>query len=177
VVGLSDTRDVAIEEGSNPMIRQFQFEAEIYDSLSCVPMAARRKLDRLGIKIGLQQWRQLGRGERLMICHAPAENVDECGALRLFIEEATILHSGTPPRELDDEVRRSALPPATPPSIVVHNAAAAGVTITQKEWDRLDDDQRYALIKLGGVDKPSHNFKAALAELITVDGRSVEARG
>ena len=53
------------------MIRKFQFEAEIYDSLSCLPMAARRKLDELGIKIGFDQWQQLGRGERLMICHAP----------------------------------------------------------------------------------------------------------
>jgi hypothetical protein len=33
-------------------------------------MAVRRKLDRLGIKIGLEQWELLGRGERLMICHA-----------------------------------------------------------------------------------------------------------
>src|SRR5262249_52580966 len=41
------------------MIRQFQFEAEIYQSLSCVPMQARRKLDAVGIKVHLAQWQQL----------------------------------------------------------------------------------------------------------------------
>ena len=148
------------------MIRQFQFEAEIYNSLSCVPMAARRKLDRLGIKIGLQQWQQLGRGERLMICHAPADSTAECDALRLFIEEAALARSGEPPRELGMEVRQAASPPAEPPPRLIANADSLGVKITAREWQRLDDDQRYALIKLGGEQKPSHNFKAALAEFL-----------
>ncbi len=30
------------------MIRKFKFEDQIYESLSCLPMAARRKLDALG---------------------------------------------------------------------------------------------------------------------------------
>ena len=54
------------------MIRKFKFEEEIYESLNCLPMAARRKLDALGVKLSLAQWEQLGRGERLMICHAPS---------------------------------------------------------------------------------------------------------
>ena len=29
------------------MIRKFEFEADIYESLNCLPMAARRKLDAL----------------------------------------------------------------------------------------------------------------------------------
>ncbi len=46
------------------MIRKFKFEDEIYESLNCLPMAARRKLDSLGVKLSLAQWEQLGRGER-----------------------------------------------------------------------------------------------------------------
>src|ERR1700676_4508899 len=72
------------------MMRRSQFEAEVYESLSCLPMAARRKLDLLGIKISLDQWQHLGRGERLMICHAPTNSAEESGALRLFIDEAPI---------------------------------------------------------------------------------------
>jgi hypothetical protein len=67
------------------MIRKFKFEHQIYESLNCLPMAARRKLDALGIKISLAQWEQLGRGERLMICHAPSGSEDERQALRTFI--------------------------------------------------------------------------------------------
>jgi len=47
------------------MMRQFKFEDEIHRTLSCVPMAVRRKLDKVGVKISLDQWQALGRGERL----------------------------------------------------------------------------------------------------------------
>jgi hypothetical protein len=148
------------------MMRQFDFEAEIYQSLSCLPMAARRKLDRLGLKISLEQWQRLSRGERLMICHAPASTPDECEALRLFIGEVAVARSGLPPRPLSDESRKEAEPPAEPPPPLVTNAKEFGVALTAREWDRLDDDERYALIKLGGAPRPSHNFKAALHELL-----------
>jgi len=148
------------------MIRKFKFEAEIYESLSCVPMAARRKLDALGIKIGLTQWQQLGRGERLMICHAPSGSDEERDALRTFIEEATIARAGSAPKTLAEDVRRSADPPKRPPGLLAGNARATGVELDDAAWARLDDDQRYALIKLGDGAKPSHNFKAALEEFL-----------
>ena len=46
--------------GSVAMMRKFKFEAEIYDSLNCLPLAARRKLDALGIKLHLAQWGSSG---------------------------------------------------------------------------------------------------------------------
>ena len=148
------------------MMRQFNFEAEIYESLSCLPMAARRKLDRLGLKISLEQWQRLSRAERLMICHAPASMPDECEVLRLFIHEVAVARSGFPPRPLSDDSRKEAEPAAAPPAALVANANRLGVALTTREWERLDDDERYALIKLGGVARPSHNFKAALGELL-----------
>jgi hypothetical protein len=147
------------------MMRRFQFEAEVYESLSCLPMTARRKLDQLGIKIGLEQWQQLGRGERLMICHAPTASADETEALRIFINEVTLARCGTKPKELPEEKRQGAQPPASVPALLVENAKANGVALTQSAWGALDDEQRYALIKLG-IEKQSHNFKAALAEFV-----------
>ena len=82
------------------MIRKFTFEAEIYDSLNCLPLAARRKLDALGIKLHLAQWGQFGRGERLMICHAPTDSDDERSALRIFIEEVALARTGSPAKAL-----------------------------------------------------------------------------
>jgi hypothetical protein len=147
------------------MMRRFQFEAEVHDSLSCLPMAARRKLDQLGIKIGLEQWQQLGRGERLMICHAPTASAEETEALRIFINEVTLAKCGMKPKELPEETRQSAKPPAAAPALLVENARASGVALTPAVWAALDDDQRYALIKLG-VEKQSHNLKAALDEFV-----------
>jgi hypothetical protein len=90
--------DGAVQEFA--MIRKFKFEDEIYESLNCLPMAARRKLDALGVKLSLAQWERLGRGERLMICHAPSASEEERDALRTFIEEATIERAGLAPKTL-----------------------------------------------------------------------------
>jgi hypothetical protein len=146
------------------MIRKFNFEADIYESLNCLPMAARRKLDALGIKIHLAQWEQFGRGERLMICHAPAEADEERSALRTFIEEVTIARTGSPAQVLPHDARQSAYPPAHPPLALVQHARAFGVELDDDAWAALDDDQRYALIKLGDAERPSHNLELALRE-------------
>jgi hypothetical protein len=154
------------------MIRKFKFEADIYESLKCLPMAARRKLDALGIKIHLAQWEQFGRGERLMICHAPANTEEERCALRTFIEEVTIARTGSPATVLPEEARQSAYPPAHPPLSLVHNARAFGVALDEGAWTALDDDQRYALIKLGDSEKPSHNLELALQEFFESGSRA-----
>jgi hypothetical protein len=148
------------------MIRKFNFESEIYESLNCLPMAARRKLDALGIKLHLAQWEQFGRGERLMICHAPADSEEERDALRIFIEEVALARTGAPAKILPDVARRSANPPDHPPQPLVQHARASGVELDEQAWAVLDDDQRYALIKLGDSERPSHNLELALQEFL-----------
>ncbi len=147
------------------MIRKFKFEDEIYSSLSCLPMAARRKLDQLGLKIGFDQWQQLSRGERLMICHAPIAAEDEVEALRMFVNDVMLAKCGATPKELPPEKRQGVNPPKMVPPKLVESAQASGVALTQAAWANLDDDERYALIKLG-VEKESHKLKAALDELV-----------
>jgi len=147
------------------MIRKFKFEDEIYQSLSCLPMAARRKLDQLGLKIGFDQWQQLSRGERLMICHAPISTDDEVDALRLFVNEVMLAKCGAAPKGLPPEKLQGVNPPASVPPRLVESAHHSGVNLTQAAWAALDDDERYALIKLG-VEKESHKLKAALEEFV-----------
>jgi hypothetical protein len=146
------------------MIRRFNFESDIYETFYCVPMAVRRKLDRLGLKIGLAQWQKLRLGERLAVCHLPADSQEECDALRLFIREAVFDRTGSEPKVLDAAERTSAEPPAEPPRRLVENARAEGIELDQSKWTSLDADQRYALCKLGGTADKSHNFGAALRE-------------
>ena len=94
------------------------FEAETYQSLNCLPMAAPRKLDTIGIKLYLAQWEQLGRGERLIICHAPADSEEQRSALRTFIREIAMARTGSPANILPDDTRRSANPPDHPPPLL-----------------------------------------------------------
>ncbi len=148
------------------MMRRFRFEDEIYSSLYCVPMAVRRKLDRLGVKIGLKQWQALGRGERLAVCHLPADSDEEAEALKLFIREAVQSRSGEEPKSIPEAERIAADPPPEPPAVLVQNLSALGVALDRGAWTRLDSDERYALVKLGGGKETSHNLKAACAEFL-----------
>jgi hypothetical protein len=148
------------------MIRRFNFEDEVHHSLACVPMAVRRKLDRVGVKVSLEQWQALAQHERLAVCHLPTDSAEERDAVRTFVEESVKTRTGTATKPLSEEVKRSADPPDAPPTRLIENARSAGVTLDQPIWDRLDADARYALIKLGGGAEHSHNFPAALRELI-----------
>jgi hypothetical protein len=148
------------------MIRRFNFEDEIHQDLGCVPMAMRRKLDRVGIKISLAQWQALGLGERLALCHLPVESTDECDAVRIFASEAVEARSGSCVKPLPEASRASAEPPPHPPARLIEHARVEGFTLNQPAWDQLDSDQRYALIKLGDTATPSHNLPAALAEFV-----------
>ena len=67
---------------------------------------------------------------------------------------------------LGEAQRAVADPPARLPAPLAERARAAGVTLDQAAWERLDADERYALIKLGGGAEVSHNLAAALAELV-----------
>ena len=146
------------------MIRKFKFEDEMHESLQCVPMAVRRKLDRVGLKIGLEQWKSLDRGERLAICHFPVDSSEECDGLGVFIREAMKRRFGVEPKSLTEAQKASAEPPAAPPDRVVSHARAAGFDLSHAIWSRLDGDERFALLKMGDAEMPSHNLGAALKE-------------
>jgi hypothetical protein len=148
------------------MLRRFKFEDEVYSSLSCVPMAVRRKLDKVGLKISLAQWQKLSRGERLAVCHLPIDSPDEREVIKLFLDEAVRDRSGDVPKPLSDDARSAADPPSEPPPELMTRAAQLGISLGPTQWQRLDDDERYALIKLGVGAEPSHNFGAALHEFL-----------
>jgi hypothetical protein len=144
------------------MMREFMFEEEMHQSFACVPMAVWRKLDRVGVKIGLKQWQALGRGERLANCHLPIDHENECETLKLFIGEAVVRAWGEQPKTLVESERAIAEPPHTLPAEVAAAACAEGVRLDQAAWERLDANERDALINLGGGARHGHN--SALAE-------------
>lgn len=157
------------------MMRRFKFEDEMHESLQCVPMAVRRKLDRVGLKVGLEQWKSLDRGERLAICHLPSDADDERDALASFIREAMMRRFGVEPKQLSDAQRASAEPPASPPAQLIAHAAHLGFDVAGGAWSRMDADERFALIKMGDAATPSHNLGAALSEF-QVPASATQAR-
>jgi hypothetical protein len=145
------------------MMREFMFEEEMHQSLAGVPMAVRRKLDRVGVKIGLKQWQALGRGERLAICHLPIDHENQRETLNLFITEAVERACGEQPKTRRKRARHRRTAPHTLPAEVAAQRAPRA-RLDQAAWERLDADERHALINLVGGARHSHNLAAALAE-------------
>jgi hypothetical protein len=125
-----------------------------------------------GLNFILAQWEQLGRGDRLMICHAPADSEEEQSALRTFIEEVALARTDSPAKILSDDARRSANAPDHPPQVLVQHVRAFGIELNDTAGAALNDDQRCALIKLGDSERPSHNLELALQEFFENDAQT-----
>jgi hypothetical protein len=150
----------------HPEMRRFDFESDIYETLSCVPMAVRHKLDCAGIKITLQQWEALPLAQRRILCELPHQTQSQLSHLSELICQRIRECSGEQPSVLSSEQRHAAFPPSELRSRLADNAYALGFALSPERWTSLDDDERYALMKLGGGLRTKRNFGPALKEFL-----------
>jgi hypothetical protein len=129
-------------------------------------MAVRHKLDCAGIKITLQQWEALPLAERRTLCELPHQTQSQLSHLSELICQRIQACSGEQPSVLSSEQRQAAIPPSELPSRLADNARVLGVALSPERWNSLDDDERYALMKLGGGLRTKRNFRAALKEFL-----------
>jgi hypothetical protein len=146
------------------MNRRFAFETELYATLTCLPLAARKKLDMIGIKISIKQWLALEMGERRAICEMSADSDEERQAMTEFVCRLIAQRCGEQPALLSQEQQASAIPPSQLPAGIAEQAGTLGYELDAGRWTTLDGDQRYALVKFAGDDRRRAKFAAALKE-------------
>lgn len=146
------------------MYRRFAFEGEIDESLACVPMTVRRKLDVVRIKVPLAGWRTLSRAERLALCHLPIDGEEERAAyrdvLRDFAARAAISLGDLPDPDAAKTWNASAVP-----ETVAKRLAALGASLDDASWRRLDELERYVLHKLADPKRDDARLRDAAIEL------------
>ena len=64
----------------------FQFEQDFVDSLRCIPMLVRLKLDTCGVKLKLVHWNQFNTDERRSLLEIPCSTSDEIENYRQFLQ-------------------------------------------------------------------------------------------
>jgi hypothetical protein len=147
------------------MYKRFAFEGEVHQSLSCVPLTVRRKLDVAGLKISLAGWQVLTREERLALCHLPIDSDDEVGiyqeVMRGFCDRHAVPLSTITDPKLTERTWNA---PEFPASVTAR-LEEAGARITTPAWRALDEESRYALLKMAEPKQSIAKFKAVLAEL------------
>ncbi len=133
-------------------------------SLRCVPMQVRLKLDTCGIKLKLPQWNRFSAEERETLVDLPCETQAEICTYRELLQRLVLAHTSEIATDLaiDPHPAWENLESIAPS--VQEKAEEIGVEITPSHWANLTTDQRFALIKLSRSHHENHNFLPALKE-------------
>ena len=143
----------------------FQFEADFVESLRCIPMYVRYKLDTCGVKLKLEHWKQLNQKEKQALVEMPCEPGDGAIAYRDFLQALVIEHTGHPAKTLtvdNDPVWMDSS--QVPQQVQEKTNEFDDVTLSVEQWASLNPLQRFALIKLSRPSHENRNFLSAIKE-------------
>lgn len=144
--------------------QHFQFEADFIESLNCIPMLVRMKLDTCGVKLKLNHWHQFSQSERQTLVEMPCATAAEVDTYRQWLQNLVTEKTGSPAKELAIAANPPWLDETTIPSEIQAKASEHQVTITLEQWSKLTPAQRFALIKLSRPSHENRNFLPALQE-------------
>lgn len=142
----------------------FQFEADFVESLRCIPMQVRLKLDTCGIKLKLAQWNHLTQDDRQQLVDLPCESNLDIQQYRMTLQQMIWQRTHTEVVDLSVDLAPPWLDNQSIPASVQREAAALQVPMTLTMWADLSPLQRFALIKLSRSGHENSNFLPALQE-------------
>lgn len=147
---------------SNPSY--FQFEADFTESLRCIPMIVRMKLDTCGVKLKLHHWNLLDTSERQALVTMPCKTETEATAYRQWLQILLTEKTGKPAGKLPVSSAPPWLDDTVIPAEVIAKAREFNVDLHLQQWQQLTPLQRFALIKLSRPSHENQNFLPALKE-------------
>ena len=146
----------------NPLF--FAFENDFVNTLQCVPMIVRYKLDSCGIKLKLAEWAKFNLKDKETLAYLPCYTQAEIEEYSAFVKKlvweyfnceagllSTVNDSWNNINEVPEDVQQKAIEWECP-------------VITLKNWIELDTLQRFALVKLSRSGHEGRNFPLALTE-------------
>jgi hypothetical protein len=142
----------------------FAFEADFVDSLRCIPMQVRYKLDTCGIKMKLSHWHQFTAAERQILVDLPCTTEAEIKNYHDYLQNLILERTGTPPSKLPIEPHPPWLDTTQIPNDLQLKAQETGVNISLAQWSSLTPLKRFALLKLSRPGHENQNFPKAIAE-------------
>ncbi len=142
----------------------FAFEADFVESLRCIPMQVRFKLDTCGVKLKLHQWHQFDYSDRDRLVTQPCDTPAAIQTYRADLHALVLARTGETATDLAIATAPPWLEATTIPDSVLQQAHTLGVAIAPDQWANLSPLQRFALIKLSRSHHENSNFLPALRE-------------
>lgn len=142
----------------------FQFEADFVQTLRCIPMQVRYKLDTCGVKLKLEHWHRFSEAERHELVERPCHTSKQVADYRDRLQALVIQHMGNPAKTLPLDDEPAWMNSTAIPQPVLDKMAECGGAITPTQWAHLTPIQRFALIKLSRPSHENKNFVPAARE-------------
>lgn len=142
----------------------FKFEADFVDTLRCVPMVVRFKLDMVCIKLSLRAWSRFSVGTRTRLVTLPVDSRDDIAQYQAFLTSA-IDGVGEPVVLIASGAEPAWMSTSTLPQVVANKLDELKVQLNGRlKWAQLSSLQRFALVKLTRGGHENENFMPALKE-------------
>ncbi|HYW22437.1 MAG TPA: nitrate reductase associated protein [Nodularia sp. (in: cyanobacteria)] len=142
----------------------FEFEADFVDSLRCIPMQVRYKLDICGIKLKLSHWHQMTKDERAALAELPCTTETEIPVYQDYLQQIILQHTGNAAAKIPIDADPLWMDFSSVPASIQEKAQEIGISLTLPQWASLTPLQRFALIKLSRSGHENKNFSRAMAE-------------
>lgn len=144
--------------------RFFGFESDFVDSMRCIPMAARLRLDRTGVKLKLNEWSKLDPDLRMALAQGPCGSPVERDLWKAEITGLVAKACGAAPSLLPEAVAEIWEDAGSVPDQVRDQARSLGLSVDPAAWAALSPLQRFALVKLSRPGHENRNFRPAMEE-------------
>ena len=142
----------------------FNFEADFVDSLRCIPMIVRLKLDTCGVKLKLAEWNHFSQPECEQLVELPCEESVDVAGYKEYVSKLIFQHTNNQASLLSIDPNPPWLNDREIPPSIVTKATEQQVNISLDRWRNLTPLQRFALIKLTRSQHENNNFLPALIE-------------
>jgi hypothetical protein len=146
------------------MAEFFYFESDFVDSLRCIPMQVRFKLDTCGVKLKLHQWNKFNEHDRHQLVETNCNTESEVETYRSMLHELIQERTKETASDLPIDPSPAWLETTIVPDSVQTKAKELGTEIQPSQWQSLTPLQRFALIKLSRSNHENANFLPAMKE-------------
>jgi len=142
----------------------FAFESDFVNTLKCVPMIVRYKLDSCGVKLKLPEWAKFSLKDKESLAYMPCYTDLEIERYKEFVCRLVIQYYGHQASLLSGVDDSWNILHEIPTEVKLKAIEWNCPEITIKNWIEMDMLQRFALVKLSRSGHEGRNFPIALKE-------------
>ena len=145
------------------------FEVDFVESLRCIPMLVRLKLDTCGVKLKLDHWNRFSPEEKQNLVTIACSSCQEIEEYRAYVQNLVASKTGKLAKSLTIDPNPAWLNLNQIPSSLQTKLKEFDRQISLQSWSELSTLQRFALIKLSRPSHENRNFLPALREFKLID--------